>query len=142
MSRPKEVCGMSDTRSSAPSRRRHAHGAGAALVLAPLGAAPGCDVAPEEELETRRHTATSEPGQPRGAGAPEIAVEVNRERRRLHAFDATGAHHTVHGDGRVSGVASLADLDQRTLTICRYTEGERGVLEDVACSGPPARDDR
>ncbi len=59
-------------------------------------------------------------------GYPDAGVEVNGHYTSLYAYDAAGNWYWDLGDGRIQGtVASVADLDQATLTTCDYVNNYR-----------------
>ncbi|HEX5982640.1 MAG TPA: hypothetical protein VFY69_00385 [Solirubrobacterales bacterium] len=63
-----------------------------------------------------------------GNGYPDAGVLVTGHYTSLYAYDASGAYHWDLGDGRVYGAASVDDLDQATLSVCKYVNGYRGTF--------------
>lgn len=60
-------------------------------------------------------------------GYPDVGVSVNGHYTSVYAYDNLGDWYWDLGDGRVNGtVASIADLDQTTLTQCDYVINYRG----------------
>jgi len=64
-------------------------------------------------------------------GYPDEGVTVNGHYTSLYAYDDNGSWYWDLGDGRVQGnVASVAELDQETLTTCDYVVNYRGNFEN------------
>jgi hypothetical protein len=61
-------------------------------------------------------------------GVPDAGVYVNGHYESVYAYDASGNYYWNLGDGRVqssTGISSVDDLDQATLTICEYVVNYR-----------------
>lgn len=64
-------------------------------------------------------------------GYPDVGVVVQGHYTSVYAEDANGDNYWDLGDGRVQGtVASIADLEQATLTTCDYVVNYRGTFEN------------
>jgi len=66
-------------------------------------------------------------------GIPDEGVVVNGHYYSVYTSDSSGAYYWDLGDGRVqstSGIASVDDLDQATLTTCRYVNNYRASFEN------------
>lgn len=64
-------------------------------------------------------------------GYPDAGQQVNGHYTSIYAYDANSDWYWDLGDGRLQGsVASLADLDQSTLTRCDYVVNYRGSFEN------------
>ena len=59
-------------------------------------------------------------------GIPDAGVFVNGHYTSLYAYDANGDYYWDLGDGRIyKTVDSVDDLDQETLTTCKYVNNYR-----------------
>jgi hypothetical protein len=81
-------------------------------------------------------------------GYPDEGKTVNGKYTSLYAYDAYGDWYWDLGDGRIQGtVDSVDDLDQDTLTVCKYQVQYRGnfendpfldsgwIMNNINCSG-------
>jgi hypothetical protein len=68
-----------------------------------------------------------------GNGYPDAGVVVVGHYTSLYAYDDSGAYYWDLGDGRIytsSGIGSVDDLDQDTLTTCTYEVNYKGTFEN------------
>ena len=64
-------------------------------------------------------------------GYPDVGVVVNKHWTSLYAYDYNGDWYWDIGDGRVVGtVDSVDDLDDSTLSTCKYSNNSRGSFEN------------
>lgn len=81
-------------------------------------------------------------------GIPDAGVKVTGAYTALYAEDINGDYYWDLGDGRIyKTVASIADLDQTTLTVCDYHNQYRAdfgndpymdsgwIINNINCSG-------
>lgn len=66
-----------------------------------------------------------------GNGFPDEGVVVVGHYYSVYAYDGSGGWYLDLGDGRVQGnVGSIDELDQATLTTCKYVNNYRATFEN------------
>lgn len=102
----------------------------AVLLSIYIAACDGAGVTPADVSTSSEDVAAKNRNSPKvdldNNGIPDAGVFVNGHYTSLYAYDAIGGWFVDYGDGRIAGtVASVDDLDQATLDVCKYVNNYR-----------------